>query len=159
MRRWQFPTSLVSGQREISLLTVRPDRVLTLAGPEVGAEKMRLRLPIRGPRLSSVPGRNAVARWSGRRRLRQRHSSAEGGTRRSRKSGGAIPRGEFRPCVPVAARQLEHFEPGAHVAARHLLLAAAPKEYERKPISGVQRRRRPDRQACVAHIAPRSRRR
>jgi hypothetical protein len=77
-------------------LTVRPGRVLTLAGPEVGAEKMRLRLPIRGPRLPSVPGRHAVARWSacggiftrgddratdvlpGRRRLRQRHSSAEG---------------------------------------------------------------------------------
>jgi hypothetical protein len=56
--------SLVSGQREISLLTVRPGRVLTLAGPEVGAEKMRLRLQIRGPRLSSVPGRHAVARWS-----------------------------------------------------------------------------------------------
>ena len=100
-------------------MTVRPGRVLTLAGPEVGAEKMRLRLQIRGPRLSSVPGRHAVARWSacggiftrgddraasrappsspplsgahvmrladecatdvlpGRRRLRQRHSSAE----------------------------------------------------------------------------------
>jgi len=45
-------------------LTVRLGRVLTLAGPEVGAEKMRLRLPIRGPRLSSVPGRHAVARSS-----------------------------------------------------------------------------------------------
>ena len=101
-------------------MTVRPGRVLTLAGPEVGAEKMRLRLPIRGPRLPAVPGRHAVARWSacgciftrgddraasrappsspplsgahtrrladaratdvlpGRRRLRQRHTSAEG---------------------------------------------------------------------------------
>jgi len=103
-------------------LTVRPGRVLTLAGPEVGAEKMRLLLQIRGPRLSSVPGRHDVARWSacgciftrgddraasrappsspplsgahamrlaeeratdvlpGRRRLRQRHTRAEGNT-------------------------------------------------------------------------------
>ena len=45
-------------------MTVRPGRVLTLAGPEVGAEKMRLRPQIRGPRLSAVPGRHAVARWS-----------------------------------------------------------------------------------------------
>ena len=182
-------------------MTVRPGRVLTLAGPEVGAEKMRLRLPIRGPRLSSVPGRHAVARWSAcggiftrgddraasrappsspplsgahTRRLADERDHGRpagtaapapaphqcgGGTPRSRKSGGAIPRGEFRPCVLVAARQLEHFEPGAPVAARHLLLAAAPNEYERKPISGVQRRRRPDRQASVAHLAPRSRRR
>ena len=181
-------------------MTVRPGRVLTLAGPEVGAEKMRLRLPIRGPRLSSVPGRHAVARWSacgciftrgddraasrappsspplsgahtlrladeratdalpGRRRLRQRHSSAEGAHGAAGNRVRAIPRGECRPCVLVAARQLEHLEPGAHVAARHLLLAAAPNASERKPISGVQRRRRPDRQACVAHIAPRSRR-
>jgi len=179
-------------------LTVRPGRVLTLAGPEVGAEKMRLRLPIRGPRLSSVsdatpsPGgppaaaflpaaliapprghrrrhhrcpartrgdspRNAPRRPAGTAAPAPAPQHCGGGTRRSRKSGGAIPRGEFRPCVLVAARPLEHFEPGAHGAARHLLLAAAPNAYERKPISGVQRRRRPDRQACVAHIAPRSR--
>ena len=148
-------------------MTVRPGRVLTLAGPEVGAEKMRLRLPIRGPRLSSVPGRHAVARWSayggiftrgddraasrappsspplsgaharrlaearatdvlpGRRRLRQRHSSAEGehgaaGNRVERFLAASSVHAFWLPrAIPTA---LSH---ATDVAPRQLLLAAA----------------------------------
>jgi len=146
---------------------VRPGRVLTLAGPEVGAEKMRLRLPIRGPRLSSVPGRHAVARWCacgciftrgddraasrappsspplsgaharrlaedratdvlpGRRRLRQRHTTAEG---EHRAAGNRVER--FRAASAVHAFWLPRAIPTAlshatDVAPRQLLLAAA----------------------------------
>jgi hypothetical protein len=62
-------------------------------------------------------------------------------------------RGESRPRVLVLANHAKRFEPrdgccieSAATRPRHR------QDGERQPISGAQRRRRPDRQACVASI-------
>ena len=64
-------------------------------------------------------------------------------------------RGEFRPRVRVVASHHRQFEPRDGCRRESAATRRASTGRERKPISGVQRRRRPVRQACMAINAPR----
>jgi len=64
-------------------------------------------------------------------------------------------RGEFRPRVRVAASHHRQFEPRDGCSSELAATRRASTGREQNPISGVQRRRRPVRQACMAITAPR----
>jgi len=59
-------------------------------------------------------------------------------------------RGEFRPRVLVATKHCDCFEPCDRCRDELASTRRVSEGCERKPISGVQRRRRPDRQALAA---------
>ena len=58
-------------------------------------------------------------------------------------------RGEFRLRVLVATKHLRRFQPCDGCCREAAITRRAAIGSERKPISGVQRRRRPDRQECM----------
>jgi len=80
-------------------------------------------------------------------------SAAPAQTPRHRVAGKRVERGfrgEFRRRVLVATKHLRRFEPRDGCRHEVATTRRVSTRFERKPISGVQRRRRPDRQACVA---------